>query len=131
MPVTRRSLFAAGVATVAAIAIRADEKKPEPKPAFKFCLNTSTIRIAEGQWGKPRSITDCIDIASKAGYSAIEPWIQELDEYTKGGGTLKDLGKRFADAGLETVMIFLEGIDLPYFASFSLLESDAGRAAIT
>jgi S-methylmethionine-dependent homocysteine/selenocysteine methylase len=35
-----------------------------------------------------------------------------------------------ADAGLETVMIFLEGIDLPYFASFSLLESDAGRAAL-
>lgn len=97
---SRRSLFAAGAAVVAATAIRADEKKPDPKAAFKFCLNTSTIRIGEGQWGKPRPITESIDIASKAGYSAIEPWIQELDEYTKGGGTLKDLKKRFADAGL-------------------------------
>jgi S-methylmethionine-dependent homocysteine/selenocysteine methylase len=35
------------------------------------------------------------------------------------------------DAGLETVMIFLEGIDLPHFASFYLLDSDAGRAALT
>lgn len=98
--VSRRSLLAAGVATVAATAIRAEDKKPEPKPAFKFCLNTSTIRQSQGDWGKPRPITESIDIAAKAGYSAIEPWIQELDEYTKGGGTLKDLGKRFADAGL-------------------------------
>ncbi|WP_309663605.1 homocysteine S-methyltransferase family protein [Tabrizicola sp.] len=36
-----------------------------------------------------------------------------------------------ADAGLETVMIFLEGIDLPHFASFTLLDSDDGRAALT
>lgn len=36
-----------------------------------------------------------------------------------------------ADAGLETVMIFLEGIDLPHFASFTLLDTEAGRAALT
>lgn len=36
-----------------------------------------------------------------------------------------------ADAGLETVMIFLEGIDLPHFASFGLLDSPEGRAALT
>jgi S-methylmethionine-dependent homocysteine/selenocysteine methylase len=36
-----------------------------------------------------------------------------------------------ADAGLETVMIFLEGIDLPHFAAFSLLDTEAGRAALT
>jgi S-methylmethionine-dependent homocysteine/selenocysteine methylase len=35
------------------------------------------------------------------------------------------------DAGLETVMIFLEGLDLPHFASFRLLETNAGRAALT
>lgn len=35
------------------------------------------------------------------------------------------------DAGLETVMIFLEGIDLPYFASFTLLDTAAGQAALT
>jgi S-methylmethionine-dependent homocysteine/selenocysteine methylase len=34
------------------------------------------------------------------------------------------------DAGLETTMIFLEGLDLPHFAAFTLLDSDAGRAAL-
>jgi len=36
-----------------------------------------------------------------------------------------------ADAGLETVMIFFEGLDLPHFASFFLLDSQEGRAALT
>ena len=34
------------------------------------------------------------------------------------------------DAGLETVLLFHEGIDLPHFAAFPLLESDEGRAAL-
>ncbi len=95
---TRRSLFAAGAAVTVAAVAKAHDQKPAPKPGF--CLNTSTIRIGQGDWGKPRPITESIDVAAKAGYTAIEPWIQELDEYTKGGGTLKDLKKRFADAGL-------------------------------
>jgi S-methylmethionine-dependent homocysteine/selenocysteine methylase len=36
-----------------------------------------------------------------------------------------------ADAGLETVMIFMEGLELPHFASFPLLETDRGQAALT
>lgn len=35
-----------------------------------------------------------------------------------------------ADGGLETAMIFLEGFDLPEFASFTLLDKPAGRAAL-
>ena len=31
------------------------------------------------------------------------------------------------DAGLETVLVFEEGLDLPQFAAFPLLDSDAGR----
>ncbi len=34
------------------------------------------------------------------------------------------------DGGLETTLVFLEGIDLPDFAAFPLLESDDGRAAL-
>lgn len=34
------------------------------------------------------------------------------------------------DGGLETVMVFLEGLELPQFASFTLLDSDQGRAAL-
>ncbi len=34
------------------------------------------------------------------------------------------------DGGLETAMIFLDGIDLPDFAAFPLLDDEAGRAAL-
>jgi S-methylmethionine-dependent homocysteine/selenocysteine methylase len=36
-----------------------------------------------------------------------------------------------ADAGLETVMVFLEGLELPHFASFFLLDNSEGRVALT
>ncbi|MEH6587441.1 MAG: homocysteine S-methyltransferase family protein [Halioglobus sp.] len=34
------------------------------------------------------------------------------------------------DGGLETALIFLQGIDLPHFASFPLLQSESGREAL-
>lgn len=34
------------------------------------------------------------------------------------------------DAGLETDLIFHHGVDLPQFAAFPLLESEAGRALL-
>ena len=34
------------------------------------------------------------------------------------------------DGGLETVLVFHKGIDLPQFASFPLLEEEPGRAAL-
>jgi homocysteine S-methyltransferase len=37
---------------------------------------------------------------------------------------------RLTDAGLETVLLFDDGIDLPHFASFPLVDSDEGRAAL-
>lgn len=36
-----------------------------------------------------------------------------------------------ADGGIETTLIFVDGIDLPDFAAFVLLDSVAGRAALT
>jgi homocysteine S-methyltransferase len=35
-----------------------------------------------------------------------------------------------ADGGLETTLVFHEGIDLPDFAAFPLLDTDAGRDAL-
>lgn len=45
---------------------------------------------------------------------------------------LPQLGDRLfiADSGMETTLIFNDGIDLPYFASFVLLEDTAGRARL-
>ena len=34
------------------------------------------------------------------------------------------------DSGLETTLVFHDGIDLPYFASFPLLETEEGLARI-
>jgi sugar phosphate isomerase/epimerase len=41
-----------------------------------------------------------VEVAAQAGYDAIEPWMGTLDAYVKGGGSLKDLGKRIRDLGL-------------------------------
>ena len=98
--ISRRKAIAGMGGLIAATAARAEDAPklaPAKVPFGGFCLNTSTVRTADG---KSRSIVDLIAIAAKAGYAAIEPWISELDEYTKGGGTLADLKKRIADAGL-------------------------------
>jgi len=68
-----------------------DRTKDEP---FGYCLNTSTID------GQKLTIVEKVEIAAKAGYQAIEPWIRELDQHVKDGGSLKDLGKRIHDSGL-------------------------------
>ena len=97
-PISRRTALAGAAAMTLPAAARAAE--PKPGHPFGYCLNTSTVRLSEGQWGKSRPVVELVEIAAKAGYQAIEPWIAELDEYAKGGGSLKDLGKRIADAGL-------------------------------
>jgi sugar phosphate isomerase/epimerase len=73
---------------------------------FSYCLNTSTIR------GQKLTIVQEVDIAAKAGYQAIEPWLNELHQYAEGGGDLTDLGKRIAGAGLrvESAIGFCEWI---------------------
>lgn len=60
----------------------------------KYCLNTSTIR------GQKVGLVREIEIAAAAGYDAIEPWIRSIEEFVKGGGSLKDLGKKIRDLGL-------------------------------
>lgn len=39
-------------------------------------------------------------------------------------------GLFLADGGIETTLIFLDGLDLPDFAAFTLFESEAGRTAL-
>ena len=52
--------------------------------------------------------------------------------HSKSKALLDDIKDQIwlTDGGLETVMVFLEGLDLPHFASFTLLDSPAGRAAL-
>jgi sugar phosphate isomerase/epimerase len=64
---------------------------------FVYCLNTSTIR--------PTPLLEKIKVAGKAGYQAIEPWNDEITEYLKQGGTISELKKALADAGLKVVSV--------------------------
>jgi sugar phosphate isomerase/epimerase len=66
-----------------------------PYGPFRFCLNMSTIR------GQKLTLEQEIDIAAKAGYSGIEPWINEIENALSRGVTLADLRKRIDDAGLK------------------------------
>lgn len=61
---------------------------------FKYCLNTSTIR------GQKLGIVGEVELAAKAGYDAIEPWVRDIQKYSEEGGSLKDLKERIRDLGL-------------------------------
>ncbi len=65
-----------------------------PGFAVRYCLNTSTIS------GQKLSLPDQIDVAAKAGYDAIEPWIRDIDQFVNSGGKTADLRQRLADANL-------------------------------
>lgn len=82
---TTTPLLMAGTASVAATA---------PAGMFRFCLNTSTIS------GQKKPLPEMVEIAAKAGYDAIEPWIRDIDQYVQSGGSVRDLAKRIRDLGL-------------------------------
>jgi sugar phosphate isomerase/epimerase len=69
------------------------------KGGFVLCLNTSTIRGQDAAIPLPKEI----EMAAKAGFTAMEPWVREIEAYVKGGGDLKDLRKRFEDNGIAVV----------------------------
>jgi 2-keto-myo-inositol isomerase len=102
---TRREWLAVAATALGAAAAPADDKPAEREP-FRYMLNTATIQ------GQKLPLVEEIEVASRAGYQAIEPWARELDQYVKDGGSLKDLGKRVRDAGLtvEDCIAFAEWI---------------------
>ncbi len=61
---------------------------------FRYSLNTATIR------GQKLGIVKEIEIASQAGYDAIEPWVESIQNYVSSGGSLPELRQRISDAGL-------------------------------
>ncbi len=65
-----------------------------PREPFGYCLNTSTTRGA----GLP--IERALEVAAGAGFGAVEPWIEEIEEYVDRGGRLPELRRRFDDLGL-------------------------------
>jgi 2-keto-myo-inositol isomerase len=93
---SRRDWLAAAPVALAAIAAPAAANAADRPPGepFLYGLNTSTLM------GQKLTIAAEVEIAAKAGYQALEPWVRELDEYAKGGKSLEDLGKKIRDLGL-------------------------------
>lgn len=88
MKTTRRTLLTTLSTGIAAYTLpNAVYARPSVEP-FKYCLNTATIR------GQKLTLEQEIDIAGKAGYQAIEPWIEKLESYAKTGRSLNELKKR-------------------------------------
>ena len=87
--------------------------KPGRKVPFSYCLNTSTIR------GQKLSLGKEIEIAAKAGYTGIEPWVSKVNDYA-AGGSLRDIRKQLGDSG----MTVESAIDFSHW----IVDDDAERA---
>lgn len=95
----RRDLLAAapaaiGLGLLTNSAVQGAEKGRSPSEPFGYCLNTSTIS------GQKLTLVEEVEVAAKAGYHGLEPWIREMDAHKKSGGKLADLGKQIVDLGL-------------------------------
>lgn len=96
----------AGVAAISnaeasILPIKALEKSP-----FIYCLNMATIR------GHKLGFVKELETASKAGFHAVEIWMDTLQEYLQSGKTIKEAKKLLDDLGLkvEDTICFAEWI---------------------
>jgi 2-keto-myo-inositol isomerase len=94
---SRRGFLTAAAASsgLALTATSPASAAPAAVPKFRYCFNTSTIR------GQKQPLAQQVELIGKAGYDGIEPWINQIDDHLKAGGSLGDLRKRIEDAGLK------------------------------
>jgi 2-keto-myo-inositol isomerase len=139
MELSRRDVLTGAVAAAGAAVVSSTVTEAQAPPGggartrpanepFGYCLNTSTIR------GNKLDLPGVVAAAAKAGFHALEPWISEIDAYTTAGGTLKDLGKRIADAGLTVedaiaFNSFLDDDDARRTAAMEKLKADMDKVA--
>jgi 2-keto-myo-inositol isomerase len=109
-----KSLALGPLAIAAAPALAQASSKNDTK--FKFSLNTSTIR------GQQLTLPQIIELAAKAGYDGIEPWMMEIQAYLESGKSLASLKKLASDAGLE----FFDCIGFPTWMAQDEEKSNAG-----
>jgi 2-keto-myo-inositol isomerase len=96
---SRREIMATAAAALVAAAapteqnVSAQTSRASNEP-FGYCLNTSTIS------GQNLGIVNEVKITAEAGFKAIEPWLRDIEDYQKKGGSIKDLRKLIEDHGL-------------------------------
>src|SRR5206468_6238912 len=83
-PLSRRDWLGVAGAGMLAGGLAGAERDPKREP-FGYMLNMSTIR------GQKLTPPQQVDVAAKAGYDAVEPWLPDLDQFITEGGSLKDL----------------------------------------
>lgn len=93
----RELLQALGVATAGSFLPRSGHAalSPQPNASFTYCLNMATIR------GHNLGFVKELEVASNAGFKAVEIWIDSLQTYLNKGGTLKDAKKSLDDLGIK------------------------------
>ena len=96
-PLRRRELLGGAVAVPLMLAGATAESPIKPATMPPIALNTATIR------GQKLSVLQQIDIATAAGYDAIEPWIGDLRQQIASGSSAAELRGRLRDAGLTMV----------------------------
>lgn len=62
--------------------------------SFRYCLNTGTLM------GFKLPLAKEVEIAAKAGYQGIEPWIAAIQRHADEGRSLADMRRRIADLGM-------------------------------
>lgn len=110
----RRFIVGAGASVGAVVAGNVTAAASRAHVPFTYCLNTSTIR------GQNLSLGKEIEIAARAGYTGIEPWVRKISDYAGSGGSLKDIRKQLSDSGVtvESAIDFSQWI----------VDDEAGRA---
>lgn len=88
--------LAAGGAVLSAPLSAATARDPDLKPGeeFIYCLNMSTIR------GHNLGFVKELEVASKAGFTAVEIWLDTLQTYLQSGGTPAEAKKIIDGLGL-------------------------------
>lgn len=90
---SRRQMLKAGTLAATGLSGVAPAQQASA-PGFRYCLNTATLQ------GYRLGIVELVEIAAKARFQAIEPWLNQITQYVTGGASLADLRKRIADHGL-------------------------------
>ena len=73
----------------------APKTRPAPKAGFVYCLNMSTIK------GHKLGFVKELEVAAKAGFRAVEIWMDSLQTFLDGGGKLPEARRRLDDLGLK------------------------------
>lgn len=112
------SLAAIGAAA-AAVPTSAVAADADTVPALRWqtCFNTSCIR------GQNLPLPEQVRVTAEAGYAAIEPWVRDIEAYVQSGGSLPDIRKQIADAGLTVASAI-------GFANWIVDDPDARKAGL-